>query len=154
MDRSSLAFLYKAAKEHLEIDLPASEEDIKRKFRILSKIKHPDHGGDAREFQLLKETYDVISSMQGVVEIFGTNNSVRVPTRTSDGYSIFDLGRGLSVEKNGVTCGRCNGKGYIEKMEEVNNIFLRQSHLYRCFECRGTGEVEVWNPALPKMRLW
>ena len=144
MDTSTLTFLYKAAKEHLEIDLPASEEEVKKHFRVLSKIKYPDHGGDAREFQLLKETYDLVISMQGVVEVFRSGDSNQGASKTSDGYSIFDLGKGLPPEKNGVTCTFCFGRGYSGQ----------ESEMYRCFPCAGTGEIEVWNSALPKMRLW
>ncbi|WP_422123305.1 DnaJ domain-containing protein [Planococcus sp. X10-3] len=40
----------------------ASEELIKRAYRIQSKEMHPDQGGDARKFILLTEAYNVLSN--------------------------------------------------------------------------------------------
>lgn len=45
----------------LGVDRAASADDIKRRFRTLSKVHHPDRGGDATAFDGLKKAYDVLS---------------------------------------------------------------------------------------------
>lgn len=45
-------------------------------------------------------------------------------------------------KKYGPSCALCHDNGYI--IREQRTIYVR------CFTCLGTGEVEVWNPVLPK----
>lgn len=47
--------------EILGIDKGASQEDIKKAFRELSKQHHPDHGGDEEKFKELNEAHSVLS---------------------------------------------------------------------------------------------
>lgn len=39
--------------------IPAGAEEVKDRYRTLAKEKHPDRGGDAEEFQQLKEAAEV-----------------------------------------------------------------------------------------------
>jgi molecular chaperone DnaJ len=47
--------------EILEVDKSASSDEIKKQFRKLSKVHHPDKGGDAEKFKELNEAYEVLS---------------------------------------------------------------------------------------------
>ena len=44
----------------LNIQKTASAKEIKSRFRDLAKIHHPDKGGDAEKFALIKEAYDIL----------------------------------------------------------------------------------------------
>jgi len=46
------------AREILEVDSLADEREIKTSYRKLALKHHPDHGGDAHEFNRIREAYD------------------------------------------------------------------------------------------------
>jgi hypothetical protein len=39
-------------------EIPKSAEEVKQKYREMSKLMHPDAGGNAEDFQKLNEAYD------------------------------------------------------------------------------------------------
>jgi DnaJ-domain-containing protein 1 len=44
----------------LSLPPTATQLQIKRRYRELAKRHHPDHGGDARQMQLLNEAYQIL----------------------------------------------------------------------------------------------
>ncbi|MBI2703820.1 MAG: PQQ-binding-like beta-propeller repeat protein [Actinobacteria bacterium] len=46
--------------ERLQVDDGATTDDIRRAYRALAKVAHPDAGGDADEFRLLTEAYETL----------------------------------------------------------------------------------------------
>ena len=42
----------------LGLELPCTEEDIKRKYRQLAETLHPDRGGDRQKFMLLQKQFE------------------------------------------------------------------------------------------------
>ena len=50
--------------ETLGVDLKATYAQIKHAYRKLAKTKHPDVGGTAEEFDVIKLAYDVLSSTE------------------------------------------------------------------------------------------
>lgn len=80
----------------------------------------------------------------------------------------FCQGTGLFTQSHSgkeVPCRKCTGTGtYVHPFntqrctvcygsgkgasDHVTNIYI-----LKCYECRGTGEIEVWNPVIPKGRL-
>lgn len=54
----------------------------------------------------------------------------------------FCLGSGLGTLRNHK---RCGGTGRV-------TTILSEVHHW-CYKCKGTGEIELWNPVLPKMRM-
>lgn len=48
----------------LDIERTASADDIKRAFRRLASIHHPDKGGDTEKFQQIQEAYAILSDPQ------------------------------------------------------------------------------------------
>ena len=45
----------------LKVDKKASQEEIRKSYRKLVKIMHPDKGGNQKDFQDLQTAYDVLS---------------------------------------------------------------------------------------------
>lgn len=48
----------------LNINSKATQEEVKKAFRTLSKQHHPDKGGDERKFQEISEAYDTLSNVE------------------------------------------------------------------------------------------
>lgn len=73
---------YQEAYKFLELDLTSSTDEIQKKFKELSKVKHPDSGGSNEEMATLnqaKEKAIEFSSNRQLINIFQsvskTNNS-------------------------------------------------------------------------------
>jgi len=45
----------------LDVDKKATKQEIKKAFRKLSKIHHPDAGGDEEQFKIIQEAYETLS---------------------------------------------------------------------------------------------
>lgn len=46
----------------LGVDIDAEHEEIKAAYRILAQRFHPDKGGEASEFRLIQEAYDILGN--------------------------------------------------------------------------------------------
>jgi DnaJ-class molecular chaperone len=44
-------------------------------------------------------------------------------------------------------CQKCNGEGYVENKPVKKKIYIK------CLECKGTGEIEMFNPVIPRFRI-
>ncbi|WP_459191180.1 ferredoxin Fer [Halosimplex sp. J119] len=62
----------------LSVDPDADEEEIKEAYRDRVKDAHPDHGGSAREFQLVRAAYEEIKDGDAVVEEDGDEDDESV----------------------------------------------------------------------------
>jgi DnaJ-class molecular chaperone len=48
----------------LEIDKNSTKEEITKKYKELSKTKHPDKGGDIEEFQKIVKAYKILTNIE------------------------------------------------------------------------------------------
>ena len=150
--------------------LPCTEDELKAAFRAAAKRLHPDVGGDPARFVELAAEYERLRK-----DPLTFTATARL-LYTSDGYWLSDLGLGLGPLENGRPCTACKSQGY----RRVNDTDVRTCpdcgnrrwarflcrhcrgrgwvsepsvRYERCLECRGTGEILIFNPALPKGRL-
>jgi curved DNA-binding protein len=73
----------------LGIERGASDDEIKRAYRKLASIHHPDKGGDTAKFQEIQAAYEAVTSGKADEPAFGNN--------PFDGFSnlheMFNMGR-------------------------------------------------------------
>lgn len=132
----------------LGVSLPVSPEGLKAAYRAKAKLHHPDAGGDAETFRRVKDAYDFIAN-GGALGIT-TNGKAPRPAQTMQGDLLVDLGKGLGPRINGKTCVCCRGLGYTTERDWRTGA---PDFHWTCGHCSGTGEVEMFNPVLPKWRL-
>lgn len=99
---------------------------LKSQFRIASRIHHPDVGGDAAAFIMIKEAYDWLLANANLV-----TDQIQ-DLVTFEGRRLSDLGKGYPLTVSAKTCEGCEGKGY--------KAYHRQVHP-PCSQCGGTGLV-------------
>lgn len=135
----------------LEIDKNASQDDIKKAYRKLSKQHHPDKGGDEEKFKQISSAYDILSNPEkkSNYDRFGDINNKR--NNPFNGFSAHHYHRTvrkgsdlnlmvkLTLEEifNGVkktykynrdaSCGECNGYGGTD--------------IITCSTCNGNGVI-------------
>jgi len=107
----------------------ATQEQIKKSYRDLAKIYHPDKGGDPEKFKEITEAYKYLSGQvksckKSVAKCEDIN--VRLVVSLDDLYN--GATKSLSINKM-VNCSECSGNGGDIK------------HEHECLECNGNGFV-------------
>ena len=224
VNQSSVALAERYAREHFNLSLPFTSDELKTAFRRKAKELHTDTSGDEstkEKFIAMKNAYDFLVKLEGMEFVYGTrgqsNGSVRF--ETSDGTPLYELGLGLGPMRNGRDCERCDHKGYTEvndhfsyldneycwkcdtrgcvlssavchpcrgtgKFQQLrgrivvtcrvcdgsgikSNVYQicpdchgskrinkpQRKRFVKCYECKGTGEIELFNSVLPKGRM-
>ena len=139
------------AYQVLKVSETITDADLKKIYRDIAKAKHPDKGGDANEFKVVNEAYQLITDYRvnpqkyqqpanPFVDIqdFFQNISVQGARRRSDREVLIDLtisfeesilGVSREIEyEHRVKCGDCNGVGGKK---------LKNS----CLSCDGFGRI-------------
>lgn len=123
----------------LGVDLPTDATTLKKAFRVIARKCHPDVGGDAEDFKKAKDAFDFLVSSSVL------SDGTRRTDTTREGDLLINLGHGLGPRKNGKSCDTCNGAGYTGGFQK--NMYST------CYRCGGSGEIEMFNPCLPKWKL-
>ena len=79
----------------LGVSQDASQNDIKKAYRRLASIHHPDKGGDDKKFKKIAEAYEVLSNPEK------KSNYDRFGTADANPF-----GGGCAVSVDGVCCCR------------------------------------------------
>ena len=149
----------------LEIEKTAPLNEIKKSFKRLSKIHHPDKGGVTEKFQEINEAYQILSNTdkRKAYDTGTTYIQPREPVINDLGivipWTLADIKNGKTVQLqyqrvvvcktcNGVgsllpesiiKCTHCNGFGRISKQERTpfGYIMMEQT----CYHCQGRGSI-------------
>lgn len=130
----------------LGVDKSASCNDIKKAYRQLAKTKHPDKGGNAKEFQEITHAAEILSDAEKrkVYDRYGEHGiNQGMSGSEAEGNSIFDLlsGRGRK-EKGGPQRGPDAQYNLKVTLEEIFNGATRKIAINRdrvCQTCNGEG---------------
>lgn len=175
----SLQFLSEKAKI-LNLNVPFTEQELKHNYRELVFQHHPDKGGNAEKFKEIQQAYeemrefaskniseDAQRTVDGVLlstlgkGLGDTVNSEPCKECTGHGWHqtvhyqfYFDkpcpVCHGDGFLHNGwmpIPCWQCLGKGGWGAHENQYTLY------HTCSHCDGTGQIEIYNPVLPKGRV-
>lgn len=129
-------------REIFNLQVPVAFAVVKRTYRMLSKKTHPDAtGGSDESFKALNNAFEQLSDLYvQQSHIFdATENKedaegIQLPTVTTDGTPLTDLGKGVKFQENGIECDGCGGKGY--NLQAVLGYRMKT-----CPDCLGQGRV-------------
>ena len=81
----------------LGVEKTATQDDLRRAYRKLVKTKHPDKGGNQKEFQEIQVAYDTLSdeNKRKVYDEYG-EEGIKEGMDNSGPSDIFDILRGKS----------------------------------------------------------
>ena len=132
--------------EILGVDKKASQEEIRKSYRKLVKIKHPDKGGNQKEFQELQTAYDVLSdeNKRKVYDEYGEEGIKEGMDNQPEGVDIFDIlsGRGRKQGKKKTRSVLQQMKVSLEDIYLGKEKYLEIKHDRICKRCKGTGSKD------------
>lgn len=114
--------------EILEIERDASQEDIKKAYRKLSLLHHPDKNGNSQEsinkIQNINEAYEVLSNSESKMMYDNRENNINIPVDLHDIFNtMFQMGhnQGFRVFFNGH---HMNHQSIIRPPSIIQNIII------------------------------
>jgi molecular chaperone DnaJ len=138
--------------EVLGLNKDASEKDIKKSFRSLSKEYHPDKGGDEEKFKEINEAYSILSDSKKKesYDRFGHDE----PNNYNGGNDAFDMIRRMQEQfqqqyrqqtrsKPTGQAIRLNVKLTLEEMFTGIDKTFKYNRNISCTDCDGTGGHDI-----------
>lgn len=172
--------LEKACREIFKLGFPPKEDVLKGTYRRLTRLgewRHPDLGGDHEKFIRMDLVY------RSLVPFAVSGLTSEVQEVLIMGKKLSEFGRGLGPTTNGITCEKCQGKGYGRATIRIADTsgpyrvcracvgtayvlclvcngrkkFYTQKieHInwWQCWDCVGVGEIRIMNPVIQKGSL-
>lgn len=127
----------------LGVPKSATYEEIRKAYRKLAKIKHPDKGGNEKEFQELQQAYDVLSdeNKRKIYDKYGEEGLKEGRDTDTEGMDIFDILNG-----GGRRRGKRKTKSILQNFDvSLEDIYLGKDKIFEisryriCKKCKGSG---------------
>lgn len=170
--------LHRTAHLFFGVTLPIERATLKTLYRQAARKLHTDASGtDAtREaFIAMQQAYEKLTDAKAV-GVFTDGPKLSV---TEEGTPLSDLGLGVGALKNGAECSYCKGAGYHERKRKsikwfpykpcgicqamgstwgcrtCGKLYFKHTDTIEiyyaiCAPCQGKGEIEIFNPVIPK----
>jgi DnaJ-class molecular chaperone len=147
--------------EILGLTKESSFDDIKKAYKTLALQKHPDKGGNTKEFSLLQHAFNTLKDSNTRKKYDDSlPHEPNVSVRVKHSWKRFNKLEPINIQyTRKMLCCLCNGNGYITHF--VNDIFIETcivcsgygklyTHLNKktpmpCFNCSGIGKVCIDN---------
>jgi len=135
----------------LEVNENASEEEIKKSYRRLVLIHHPDKGGDPEKFKKISEAYEALINKNDVNLNTVNLNTVNLNTVNLNIFNqIFNFlnmpqprtKRCKDIQKNlQFTTSEVQRDDFIRERIEIHSVEKYNS----CSICNGKGQIQFGN---------
>lgn len=125
--------------EVLSIENTCGKKEIRDAYFNLSKIHHPDKGGDSDKFNIIKEAYDILSSKKRIdydkKSIYGANYDSYYELFNVDEFSLDT--ESLKDTRSKILKFQIND---IEvEIDENFDGYISYERFVKCNKCEGTG---------------
>lgn len=140
----------------LEIESNASREEIKKAYRRLVFINHPDKGGDAEKFKKIQGAYEILSDPQKRQNLDQFGNAEGAPQGFPPGFDIFSqmFGGGFGFPGHGAPTKRPNREHTLNiSLEDAYRGLTKHLKITlskacfacrkKCSHCHGKGSVHI-----------
>lgn len=134
----------------LGVSKESSQDEIKKAFRKLALVNHPDKGGDPEKFKEISEAYETLSDIDRREEYDNPQPEMNFGGGNSDIFNMF-FGGGRRQEEP-----QCEDiqftldialelafMGGEKKLKVTKNIICNKCHFEMCPTCKGTGSVSI-----------
>ena len=133
--------------KELGVSKSASAGEIKKAYHKLSRIHHPDKGGDEEKFKLIQEAFDCLSNSEKreLYDQGGKDAVEKGGAPSSDPFGMFGTRRqpkpgerkGKSVKHNlKVTLEECYN-GSVRKLRLGRVVIDKSTPVRKCSQCTG-----------------
>ncbi|MCQ2820514.1 MAG: DnaJ domain-containing protein [archaeon] len=130
--------------EILGVPKTAKYEEIRKAYRKLAKVKHPDKGGDEKEFQELQQAYEVLSD-ENKRKIYDKYGEKGINEGRGDGPQGMDL-NDLFFGGGARSRGKRKTKSVLKSVDvTLEDVYLGKEKMFEisryriCKSCKGTG---------------
>ena len=129
--------------EVLGVPKTATQEEIRKAHRKLVRTKHPDKGGDQKEFQEIQQAFDILSNEEKrkVYDTYG-EEGIKEGMDASEPTDIFDILRGRSKGGNVKRKTKSTLQQLGVTLEDVylgKDKYIEVSRYRICKACKGNG---------------
>ena len=138
----------------LNIDTNASQADIKKAYRKLAMVNHPDKGGDAEKFKEITSAFEILGdeNKRKHYDLVGDNDDNNLPDfHDLDPMNLFRSffgGMNMSQERKQIRCldinislkDLYNGKTATFKIKR--KVRCSKCTNQKCNNCGGTGQIK------------
>ena len=133
----------------LGVSKESTQDEIKKAYRKLALIFHPDKGGDPEKFKEISEAYETLSDPDKRENYDNPEPEMNFGGGNADIFNMFFGGGGQRQEEQ-----KCEDirftlditlelafVGGNKKLKVTKNIICDKCHFEMCPECKGTGTV-------------
>jgi len=131
--------------KRLGVEKTASQDEIRKAYRKLVKTKHPDKGGDEKEFQEIQQAYETLSdeNKRKVYDEYG-EEGIKEGMDGNAPTDIFDLftGGGRKNAKRKTKSVLQHMEVSLEDIYKGKEKYLEINRYRICKKCKGNGSKD------------
>lgn len=135
--------------KELGLEKSATQDDIKKAYRKLVMVHHPDKGGDQEKFKKISESYEVLSDPEKRRN-YDTPQQPNMHNINSNLFSMFFNGGGVGFSNMFSNQNTVKGQSVVHTLElsleelyNGKNIVLSCNKKMICNKCEGKGGSNI-----------